>query len=707
MAEINKTKNEYIKARELLIEQVKTQVLGPGSEYNIPDKEHEIITDKPSNRYSCGILYPQETNHVTKEREDELDLVADEEPGVEKMEYDEKQDAEDDLWENRKRTEKAGAVEMEATEDDSDETVRLSDQDKPSSFGIAFLVRGDANKIRCEFTAGMYRSLKLEECKVPNDGEFKLEELPIGVQEHIKEVENGKYWGLNLKLEREWINGVKKNNIVPEHQSKIYNTVLYPLAKQCDHRTGFIRMPLSKTFELDFSSGRITNLEPFEGVACRVTGISRPMGDGITSITIMVVNTAKSEGQAEQDKMIFQPKLSIVSQDGYHFVDNSFMSERFIAKDSEELRLAMLYQDKKCYASGLGTSVNWDIKEDGQGMINNTFFPEKELQSMDFELDETIAKHEREILSMKYHSDLDGAPIEEKVGYLQELMDAYGQWIIDRKKEIDKLPQKFQTVASENMADCEDALRRMQNGLRILSENKIVQTAFALANRAMFMQRIHLAKQQELGEEKPRFAGDAEVQKWLRNIDYASHSDEKTKWRPFQLAFMLMSIPGIVDEKAEDRKLVDLIWFPTGGGKTEAYLGLAAFVIFYRRLAYPNDYGGTNIIMRYTLRLLTAQQFNRAATLICACELIRQKSCQSSNGRRRRNVRAIDNGMNLGDERITIGIWIGSAHTPNKVDDARIKLKKLKRGEGKNVFQVLKCPWCGTLMVGTDKNDFY
>ena len=475
-----------------------------------------------------------------------------------------------------------------------------------------------------------------------------------------------------------------------------------PLARQCDRKYGFIREPLESDFELDFT----TDCKPFDSVECKVTAVARPMQDGITAITVMVVNTAKSKGQAEQRKMIFQPKLTIYSREGYHFVDNSFMNERFIAQDSEELRLAMLYQDKKSYASGLGSAADWDIKEDGSGTITNTFIPEHELQSMDFGLDKNIDEYEREILSMKYHSDLDKTPIEDKVGYLQQLLDAYKQWIFDRKQEIEKMPQKFHAVAKENMADCEDSLLRMQKGLQILSENKNVQIAFSLANRAMFMQRIHLAGQQKLSEEKTRFAGDEKVQAWLNEIDYTKCDDENTKWRPFQIAFLLMSIPGIVDEKSEDRKLVDLIWFPTGGGKTEAYLGLAAFVIFYRRLAYPQDYGGTNIIMRYTLRLLTAQQFNRASTLICACELIRQqfnKGTGRGSARQRRKNNGVSN-ITLGDERITIGIWIGSAHTPNKNDDAIRKSKKLKRGEGKNVFQVIKCPWCGTSMVADYKH---
>ena len=82
-----------------------------------------------------------------------------------------------------------------------------------------------------------------------------------------------------------------------------------------------------------------------------------------------------------------------------------------------------------------------------------------------------------------------------------------------------------------------------------------------------------------------------------------------------------MCLPGIFDPDDDLRPLLDLLWFPTGGGKTEAYLGLTAFTIFLRRLRYPGSNGaGVTILMRYTLRLLTIQQFQRAAILIMACE---------------------------------------------------------------------------------------
>src|ERR1035441_2348196 len=93
-------------------------------------------------------------------------------------------------------------------------------------------------------------------------------------------------------------------------------------------------------------------------------------------------------------------------------------------------------------------------------------------------------------------------------------------------------------------------------------------------------------------------------------------------WRPFQLAFILMNLKAIANPTDDDRQTVDLLFFPTGGGKTEAYLGLAAFTLLLRRFRNPGvQSAGLSVLMRYTLRLLTLDQLGRAATLICALEL--------------------------------------------------------------------------------------
>ncbi|MDF1915629.1 hypothetical protein, partial [Klebsiella pneumoniae] len=137
-------------------------------------------------------------------------------------------------------------------------------------------------------------------------------------------------------------------------------------------------------------------------------------------------------------------------------------------------------------------------------------------------------------------------------------------------------------------------------------------------------------------------------------------SNDNSAWRPFQLAYILTCLSSIENPDSKHRDLVDLLWIPTGGGKTEAYLGLSAFTIFLRRIRNKENGNGTAIIMRYTLRLLAAQQFIRASILICACEIIRK-----------------ENKSELGKKEISIGLWIGSDQTPNFNDEAEEMLNNL------------------------------
>ena len=117
----------------------------------------------------------------------------------------------------------------------------------------------------------------------------------------------------------------------------------------------------------------------------------------------------------------------------------------------------------------------------------------------------------------------------------------------------------------------------------------------------------------------------------------------------------------------DSQKLVDLIWFPTGGGKTEAYLGVAAFTIIYSRLK-NSEFAGTEVIMRYTLRLLTAQQFQRASCLILALEYMRNKGFFK------------DENITKSEKRFSSGF--GQSLTPNTLKEAKDTWAELKSKEG-------------------------
>lgn len=407
-------------------------------------------------------------------------------------------------------------------------------------------------------------------------------------------------------------------------------------------------------------------------------------------------NRHKSNGT----RCLFQPTVKIKSDvNGFRFCEYSSLVD-FNLLDAEEQSLELQYRNKRVYGTGLGTSVNWNIDADGNGEIYNDFFPETEVPSMDFSIPQGLGIH-KEALSMRHLSDLDQTEKSQKLSELKSVADAYSGWIDTLKEKQQELSACYKAAAESNIAGCLKARNRMLAGLKVLNDDSVAWTAFSLANRAMFMQRVHLKLQSDMAD-IDRYPGDEDLTKLLETLDYGeprSITGDNYAWRLFQIAFLLMSIESVTNDTACDRDVVDLIWFPTGGGKTEAYLGLTAFTIFYRRLAHLPDSDGTTVIMRYTLRLLAAQQFTRASTLICACEYIRSDavSRHPKYGK-----------YPLGNTEITIGLWIGREHIPNTNADAKKHLKELTDArtdtlqyakEQHNKFQVLKCPWCGTKLV--------
>ncbi len=265
------------------------------------------------------------------------------------------------------------------------------------------------------------------------------------------------------------------------------------------------------------------------------------------------------------------------------------------------------------------------------------------------------------------------------------LADAYESWIQGKSAELESdttLSPKLRERGRVHLANCKECLARMRAGIGLLEIDQDVFEAFSEMNHAMVAQRSHY----ELASvAEKRRTWRKEGTEYIPERPYvAPEYPERTSWRPFQLAFVLMNLVSFADPYSEERDIADIIWFPTGGGKTEAYLGLAAFGILHRRLIDP-DNSGTSVLMRYTLRLLTTQQFQRAASLICALELLRRRSSEK-----------------YGTDPITIGLWLGGSVTPNKNAKAIQELADLEGGGDDNKFIVLSCPWCGVDMGPVD-----
>ena len=351
--------------------------------------------------------------------------------------------------------------------------------------------------------------------------------------------------------------------------------------------------------------------------------------------------------------------------------------------DLESYRL--LYRDKPEFATGHGCATAWDDENCPRHrarMVRTEFLPVYIVATIEAKGGVGLPGLGMDsIVSMP-----DGPAVS---AALKPLLDQYESWIKDQRDEARNLPVELQQKANEHLDDCVEALRRMFEGLDLIRTERLVFEAFVFANRAMALQRRKTVEALNFQKGKGRV-----------------FDSDPPAWRPFQVAFILLNLKGIIYPDSSDRNIVDLLWFPTGGGKTEAYLGLAAFTAGLRRLRHgesprpdANGDGGVTILMRYTLRLLTIQQFQRAATLLCACEVLRR---QAPN--------------RLGKEPFAIGLWVGGGATPNYIDQTPDPQHGREPGafqalenfdpknepaEG-NPVQLRSCPWCGESLSHLD-----
>jgi hypothetical protein len=464
--------------------------------------------------------------------------------------------------------------------------------------------------------------------------------------------------------------------------------------------------------------------------------------EGKWYLSVFLVNNRSCTSGQKAKNALYQSYINVSSGENKAIVARAMS----YAHNDEDMRsLSLLYRRRHEFGIGHVCSVNWDPLNDsdvligaprGKAMkdggsrtllpnenvdvvrgrcsaIETTYFPERRVKALEFKITDSKNKD----LSFGFYDLSDEDFLEGAVGRrrtnideLRRLSTEYGQWIdrtfVDGK---DACPEYMRDSFKRNQDACRRSLSRINEGIDLLAKDNDAYTAFCLMNRAIWLQYINRNK--------------AKATEGPYVID---HKDHRGTWRPFQLGFILQSIPSIVDRKHPDRNAIDLLWVSTGAGKTEAYLGLVAFQMFHNRvkhLAGEND--GVEVVMRYTLRLLTLQQFTRAARLIFACEYIR-----------------LNDGYDVLHDckPFSLGLYVGQSMTPNKVRtgmtrdglsndyDLYEKLYKRDRwtysdlewcsstaeyaigsweSKGKlpmaqNPVQFLSCPWCGTPMKAND-----
>ncbi|WP_309052933.1 helicase-related protein [Streptomyces sp.] len=394
--------------------------------------------------------------------------------------------------------------------------------------------------------------------------------------------------------------------------------------------------------------------------------VRRPDPDsGTVTITVTLINTQTvGEWDLQDAFSLFQCGLTVRAADGSSaFVERPAPAA---AHDPEIATSRLLHRHAPTFAVGHGCAATWDwnpspigVSDEGKAAVTEVrsdFVP-----SVEVLLTDSNPEIDSSTLSML---GLAEKPDTEVLAALEGLATGYERWIDRKSAEADALAGiSHGKPARDQVEACREALGRIREGIELLRTKPDLMRAFRLANRAMADQRARSA--------------------WVKNGRTGTPDPAAGRWRPFQIAFVLLCMAGIDDPRHDDRKISDLLWFPTGGGKTEAYLGLIALTAFLRRIRRGASGGGVTVLMRYTLRLLTLQQFERAAILLCAMEHMRRRTPE------------------LGDEEFSVGMWVGRSATPNTLAEAADRLKELranldKRLATENPVQLHACPWCGT-----------
>ena len=426
-----------------------------------------------------------------------------------------------------------------------------------------------------------------------------------------------------------------------------------------------------------------------------VRGIARMVrGDWVVSL--FLVNGQTAAERNKDARWLFQAKLTVRAVDGTPiFIRRGFDPDRDRLDPvqlTETRRLEMVYRHIGEFATGRGVSIRATPVPDDPTRatrVETSWVPAFEVPRTDPGLIPGLSLDMMEIARAT-----DAAAV---VRLLTPLTTDYRRWIGEREAAIgtDASLASFGDEARVAMAECRRALARIEEGIALLERHPDALAAFQFANRAMALQRIRSA----YAEARRKAKGEAEAAVRVEDHDVPGNRT----WRPFQIAFLLLNLPSTTDFHHPDRShetdaVADLLWFPTGGGKTEAYLGLAAYVMGLRRLqgtvAGHDGDSGVAVLMRYTLRLLTLQQFQRAAALVCACEVIRRESlAQGENGGRGR----------WGHEPFRIGLWVGLKTTPNKISGAAEAISQARSSVNRkpslasgSPHQLTSCPWCGS-----------
>lgn len=388
---------------------------------------------------------------------------------------------------------------------------------------------------------------------------------------------------------------------------------------------------------------------------------------GFYLVTAYVINRRPS-AESALESIMFQVNLRAYAEDQSNVFVAEHICRKVLASDE------FYFEQRPIMGRGRGCAATWNTPVEGKcSELSTDFIPQYEFPGVSA----ALKGFDKFYFSMRFLSI--ASKKEQIIERLNTLASSYEHWIEEKLVSDPKMSDlAFASEIGGNViAKCREALGRISAGINLLATNDLAFDAFCFMNRAMILQRNIMNYSKKHG---------AGIECSFQDFVDPRNPQNDFGWRPFQIAFILMNLSAMVDPHHADRNIVDLLYFPTGGGKTEAYLGLMAFVIANRRLhansgdSFNRD-GGVTAILRYTLRLLTTQQRDRITKMVIAAELIRQKT-----------------GNKYGTTPISIGFWVGGGVTPNSFDDLKEDPEdpgKARRNCNLLYKQLLTCPFCG------------
>ncbi len=707
--------SRYIDEPRLIFrDTIKNNLIGPGSDVFISNAEEEIISDYPLSRYFSGILFPEkeaeEPEKDSKGNDDDANANAEIEDSVDEIAQ-QKNDEPEISFDEEDSNKKNKAPKVNTPE------YSEANQYFPTNFGLTFCVPKETKSINITFNFAKYQQLKPINAKIEideKDYKWFVEHQFNSISQYL-DYENGLMF---LNKENFEISGLDvrtyrarfKEN---EQQTELINSVGYKKVELLLGRLWKREKQKPKTIQLDLNEINIDESKEYQfkedesdnkKAACYYKKIYET-GYG-KYIKILLANTEKHpkkkfsfSNELLNTKAIFQGEITI---SGTEFLPYKQLSETNPFDDELNL-INFQYRNEHSFGIGHGCAVNWDNDERPME-LKTTFLPEVDIKNYSNEFKIDFPEELKEITELKKLSiwtELDKSTIIKK---LRLFADEYKNWII--KQELIAQNPNYQESLNEIIKKQDQTYTRLVKNIEFLSSNDVAFRSFLISNTAMYIQML-ISNNSIFGKK------GIELDELDNEINYNSldyFKENKTfnpRYRPFQLAFFLLNIESVVNDESDDRKnIVDLLWFPTGGGKTEAYLALTAFTIISRRIMHKENADGVSVIMRYTLRLLTAQQFERATKLMLSLDFLRRQFHETDIN-------------HFGDSQISIGMWVGASTTPNSYKDAKIIWKKIsdeltklnnkKSGDYNKVnsLPITSCSWCGCNLVSQNTHGYY